>query len=181
MSSFKRLNTLLLPIPYPATFYNDILSDPVVQTITLLAIWRDTPVSCAVSSVPRADEVARVTSTDVGRVVGGIRCRLLGADSLGTGGAGPLLYISTLTVLSPYRHYGIATHLLSAVTATAIEKYGIRATGAHVWTENPEGREWYRKKGFREERVEEGYYRRLKPSAAVVVRKVVGVADLLGR
>ena len=50
-----------------------------------------------------------------------------------------------------------------------------------MWTENFEGREWYAKRGFSDERVETAYYRRLKPGDAVVVRKAVGVADLLGK
>lgn len=85
-----------------------------------------------------------------------------------------MLYISTLTLLSPYRHLGIAAHLLGRVEKVAKEKYRVGAIGAHVWAANTEGLEWYRKRGFEEVKREEGYYSRLKPSAAVVVRKDTG-------
>ncbi|KAF1355164.1 acyl-CoA N-acyltransferase, partial [Delphinella strobiligena] len=164
ISSFKRLNTLLLPIPYPSKFYDEILSDPTTQSLTLLAVWRDNP----------------LPTEQPGRVIGGIRCRLLSASAATTAGLSttsarrdaspdPLLYISTLTVLSPYRHYGIATHLLSRITTVAMQQYKITAVGAHVWVNNKEGRAWYKKRGFREDRLEEAYYRRLEPKAAVVV------------
>jgi len=84
-------------------------------------------------------------------------------------------------VLSAFRNYGIATHLLERVLVAAVERFGVRAVGAHVWVENAEGREWYAKRGFREVRIEERYYTRLKPQGAVVVVKSVGVGDLLGR
>lgn len=176
ISSFKRLNTLLLPIPYPPKFYDEILSDSTTQSLTLLAIWRD-------KSLP---------AEQPGRVIGGIRCRLLSASAASTAGLSttsarrdsapdPLLYISTLMVLSPYRHYGIATHLLSRITTFAMQQYKINAVGAHVWVNNEEGRAWYKKRGFGEDKIEEAYYRRLEPKAAVVVLKKVGVGDLLGK
>ena len=54
------------------------------------------------------------------------------------------------------------------------------AVGAHVWEANKDGLEWYRKRGFREVGRENDYYRRLKPSGAVVVQRDVGVMDLVG-
>ncbi|GAB7348136.1 hypothetical protein MBLNU459_g6152t1 [Dothideomycetes sp. NU459] len=162
ISGFKRVNTLLLPIPYPAKFYDEILAEPVDASVTLLAIWRD-------------DDDGG--DTPPGRVIGGIRCRLLGPPSP----APPLLYISTLCVLSPYRSHGVATHLLRAVLATAIARYGVREVGGHVWEASEDAREWYRKRGFRETSKEGGYYRRLKPQTALVLRRDVGPRDLLGR
>ncbi|KAK8210339.1 hypothetical protein M8818_003508 [Zalaria obscura] len=162
IASFKRLNSLLLPIPYQAKFYDEILAEKVASSITLLATWRDTPPSTATDS-----------DTSPGRVVGGIRCRLIGSP--------PMLYISTLGVLSPYRTYGIASHLLQTVIVRAIELYGIKSVGAHVWEANEDGLEWYLKRGFREVEREAGYYRRLKPQGAVVLRREVGPGDLLRR
>ena len=85
-----------------------------------------------------------------------------------------MLYISTLTLLSPYRHLGVAAHLLARVEKVAKEKYRVGAVGAHVWVANTEGLEWYRKRGFIEVKKEEGYYSRLKPNTAVVVRLDIG-------
>lgn len=181
LPSFKRLNTILLPIPYPAKFYSEILSDPTTHSLTLLALWRDTPQS----TLPSYS-----ASSEPGRLIGGIRCRILHAPptslisltspTTNTSPDKPLLYISTLTLLSPYRHHGTATHLLQTVLATAIRDHNVGAIGAHVWEQNDEARDWYRKRGFVEIGAEEGYYTRLRPSGAVVVRREVGVGDLLG-
>lgn len=52
---------------------------------------------------------------------------------------------------------------------------------AHVWEANEEALEWYRRRGFVVGERVEGYYRRLKPQGARVVRRRVGgVGDWLG-
>jgi len=91
-----------------------------------------------------------------------------------------MLYLSTLVLLSPYRSHGIAAHLLHLLTVRAIKQYGIGSIGAHVWEANQEGLDWYAKRGFEVVGEEADYYRRLKPSGAVVVRREVKVADLMG-
>lgn len=51
---------------------------------------------------------------------------------------------------------------------------------AHVWEANEDAIQWYMKRGFEvEDGVVEGYYRRLKPGGAWIVRKRVGVRDYL--
>ncbi|GAB7359989.1 hypothetical protein MBLNU230_g7513t1 [Neophaeotheca triangularis] len=176
---FKRLNSLLLPIPYPETFYRETVTDALTANITLLAFWHDSP-----PSQPTEKE------TQKGRLIGAIRCRILpshlqqqpNATTTATAKEKEerMLYLSTLVLLSPYRRHGIATHLLSIVTARAVREHGVSSVGAHVWEANEEGLEWYAKRGFAEVRREEGYYRKLRPQGAVVVRRVVGVRDLLG-
>lgn len=165
----KRLTSLLLPIPYPDKFYKDIVNDPVTNSITLLAVWHDDP-----TSQPKGK----------GRLIGAIRCRLLEPSTTSTEfysreSTAPVLYLSTLVLLSPYRRHGIATRLLRTVVQKAAEDYGVTRVGAHVWEANADGLAWYRKRGFRETRRESGYYRRLDPSAAVVVERDVSVADFL--
>ncbi|CAK1354845.1 hypothetical protein CB0940_01352 [Cercospora beticola] len=165
----KRLTSLLLPIPYPDKFYKDIVNDPVTNSITLLAVWHDDSTS---------------QSKGKGRLIGAIRCRLLEPSTASTEfpsreATAPVLYLSTLVLLSPYRHHGIATHLLRTVVQKAAEDYGVTRVGAHVWEANADGLAWYRKREFRETRREPGYYRRLDPSAAVVVERDVRVADFL--
>jgi len=182
ISAFKRLNSLLLPIPYPESFYREILEDSLTNNITLLALWHDDPA---------------LKGKEKGRLVGAIRCRLLahppgssltdpgatraqGGGQAGTAGTdGPMLYLSTLVLLSPYRHYGIATHMLNLLTKRAVDDYGISSIGAHVWEANDDGLEWYRKRGFRDVGREEGYYRRLNPSGAVVMQRQVSVLDFV--
>lgn len=149
---FKRINALLLQIPYPASFYTEIISDPLTARISLLALWN-------IDGTPK--------------VVGGIRCRILTpsfAPATDTGEK--ILYISTLTLLSPYRGHGVAAELLRRMEDVArAEVGGLVGVGAHVWTANEEGRRWYARRGFEEVRTLDGYYPRLKPAGAVVVMK----------
>lgn len=177
LPALKRLLSLLLPIPYPAHFFREILEDPVTADLTLLAFWHD----------ERGDAAAEPKAT----LIGAIRCRLLtrmpgGADestarassttttnTTPVAGDAPLLYLSTVALLSPYRSHGIATHLLDALVRRAAEKHGATRVGAHVWEANADGLAWYARRGFREVAREPGYYRRLSPSGAVVVEKGV--------
>ncbi|KAK5684028.1 hypothetical protein LTS10_003892 [Elasticomyces elasticus] len=165
--ALKRLNSLLLPIPYPESFYREILEDSLTNNITLVATWHDDPLTIG---------------QEKGRLVGAIRCRLF-AHPHGTPAIAhekPMLYLSTLVLLSPYRSHGIAAHMLRLLIVRAVEQYGIGSVGAHVWEANREGLEWYAKRGFRVVGSEESYYRRLTPSGAVVMRREIGVGDLLG-
>ena len=167
MPSFKKLNSILLPIPYPESFYKEILAEPVDRSITLMALWHDSP-----------SDIGKVK----GRLVGAIRCRLFDKPSGNSATKarvdGPMLYLSTLVLLSPYRSYGIAAHMLDSLIRSAVDDYGITSVGAHVWEANEEGLQWYRKRGFREVSREVGYYRRLNPQDAVVMLRDVGVMDL---
>jgi ribosomal protein S18 acetylase RimI-like enzyme len=162
--SFQRLNTLLLPIPYPQTFYKEILSDTTASDLTLLALWHDDP---------------STSTSSPGKVIGGIRCRILPDPSTQATPKDKILYISTLGVLSPFRSYGVATWLLHLLIERGIRNYGVNAVGAHVWEASNEAREWYKKRGFRETHLERGYYRRLTPQGAYVLRREIGLRDLL--
>lgn len=165
----KRLISLLLPIPYSDRFFREIIEDPLINDITMLAVWHDDP---------------EMKGKQKGRLVGAIRCRLLAhppTASQKARGDGPMLYLSTLALLSPYRTHGIATHLLQSLAKRAVDDYGITSVGAHVWEANQEGLNWYRKRGFREVGRETGYYRRLDPQNAVVMQRDVRVTDLLGK
>lgn len=170
MPAFKKLNSVLLPIPYPESFYKEILAEEVDRSITLMALWHDSP-----SDIGKAK----------GRLVGAIRCRLFakppGNCASRARVEGPMLYLSTLVLLSPYRGYGIASHMLDNLIRSAVDDYGITSVGAHVWVANEEGLQWYRKRGFKEVNREAGYYRRLNPQDAVVMLRDVGVMDLAGR
>lgn len=179
--ALKRLNALLLPIPYPEAFYREILQDEVTNNLTLLALWHDDP--------SHKDQ-------EKGILVGAVRGRLLPSSSTATtptltprttpSALGDnekeekLLYLSTLVLLSPYRRHGIMTHMLRQLTQRAVHEHRISSVGAHVWEANTEGLEWYARRGFAVVGREEGYYRRLDPQGAVVVRRGVGVGDLLG-
>ena len=50
-----------------------------------------------------------------------------------------------------------------------------------MWEANEEAAEWYRKRGFDVGvEVVDGYYRKLRPSGARVVRRRIGVGDWVG-
>lgn len=152
MPAFKRLTTLTLPIAYPPTFFSESLVEP-YHGVTLMALWHSAP-----------------QSAEKPRLIGAIRCRILPSATL---------YIATISLLAPYRSHGIATHLLQETVAKASAEHRVRCVTAHVWEANEDGLEWYRKRGFETLGKEEGYYRKLKPSGAFLVKKWVGVADLL--
>lgn len=157
LDAYKNLNALTLPIPYPESFYKETMTEP-HHSITLIALWNPTPTQ-------DSDEAGR------GQVVAAIRCRLLPSSQL---------YISTIGVLAPYRSHGIAVHLLSAVIQKAVKLHGVRCVTAHVWEANEEGLEWYQKRRFEVLGREDAYYRKLRPQGAWLVRKSIGVGDLLG-
>ncbi|KAF2135308.1 uncharacterized protein K452DRAFT_239611 [Aplosporella prunicola CBS 121167] len=179
--SFRRLNSLLLEIPYPQKFYDEILTDSVTSALTLGAFWHPTEANGSESSNGVGGKTV---------LVAGIRCRLLeqsalpmpagaGASTTTSGPSKPLLYIATLSTLSPYRGHGLATHLLQRVTRTAARDYDVGAVCAHVWVRNEEGLAWYRRRGFEVVGTDEEYYRRLRPQGAWLVKKRVGVWDVL--
>ena len=72
--------------------------------------------------------------------------------------------------------------LLDTVIGEAMDKYeGVESVYAHVWEANTQGLEWYCRRGFEvEEVVVEGYYRRLKPGGARIVRKRIEVERSAG-
>jgi ribosomal protein S18 acetylase RimI-like enzyme len=158
MPAFKRLNSLLLPIAYPATFYTETMTEP-HHSVTLMALWHPAPL-----------DQKSPSDIEKPRLIGAIRCRVLPYSNL---------YISTIGILSPYRSHGIATHLLHRIAAKASEEHGAKCITAHVWEANEDGLEWYKKRGFEIIGKEEGYYRKLKPSGAVLVRRWISIGDLL--
>lgn len=153
----KRINTLLLPINYPDSFYHKIIDAKDSPNFSRVILWRDAP-----SSEPK--------------VVGGIVCRL--EDD----GRTSSIYIQSLTLLSPYRSHGLATAALEEVIAAAVmppfADTPITSLYAHVWVENEEGLAWYTARGFiRQEPVVHDYYRRLKPGDAWIMRRQLVPGD----
>lgn len=124
-----------------------------------MALWHAT----ALSDTPPSNN-------EKPRLVGAIRCRILPSANL---------YISTICLLAPYRSHGIASHLLQRIISKASEEHGVKCVTAHVWEANEDGLEWYEKRGFEIIGNEAAYYGKLRPSGAVLVRKWIGVADLL--
>ena len=202
LPAYRRLITLLLPIRYPDKFYKDSVADSTPSSLALCALWPETPRpgkrkldslnDGMLSSAPAIDGPEE-------KVIGGIQCRLeslpcppptISPTISATPPSPPQqphnLYIQTLAVLSPYRSLGIATALLDAIVSTALthcpaHNINVKEVYAHVWEANEEAIRWYIKRGFDVgEDVVEGYYRKLRPSGARVVRRRVGVGDWVG-
>jgi len=160
------MNALLLPIPYRDDFYKETIEDPVIASVTRLAFWHEKPSS-------------RSSATEA-KLVAAIRCRILPTPPDNPYEKTPVLYISTITTLAPFRGHALGSHLLADVTRIAIEKYSVRCVMGHVWEANEEGMEWYEKRGFRVVGHEPEYYRRLAPkTAALVIRRDIGPGDIL--
>lgn len=174
--SLTRITGLLLPIRYPNSFYTATITDPVIASLSRVAIYHDHPVAAApnTSASPGTD-----------KVIGGIRCRLERLESAeNPGGRETNLYIQTLHLLSPYRGHGVAAALLNSLlfevpprsktqyrVSQLVKHYHIRTVTAHVHEANEDGLRWYIARGFKvQDGVIEGYYRRLKPSGARIVK-----------
>lgn len=175
--SLARITGLLLPIRYPNSFYTATITDPVVASLSRVAIYHDHPVAAAPDSG---------ASAGADKVIGGIRCRLEKPDP--THGVqdpeATNLYIQTLHLLSPYRGQGVAAALLNSLLfevppggkaqpriSGLVKHYNIRSVTAHVHEANEDALKWYVTRGFKiQEGVVKGYYRRLKPSGAKIVR-----------
>ncbi|KAI9654847.1 MAG: hypothetical protein M1829_000743 [Trizodia sp. TS-e1964] len=213
---FRRVNSLLLPVRYPDSFYNEILNDAAVASLTRVIVWRDPPKHpgpsplspqsprdllrpfrleasegellkepSQYSQVPSVQGLAAHTSSQEssrgsnGSLIGGIRSRVEFHPSPTI--PQKKIYILTLCLLSPYRSLGLASALLQETIHTAVTVHQATEIYAHVWEMNYEALEWYAKRGFTvSSEVLPGYYRRLKPSGARLVKKKIGVAEWVG-
>ncbi|MCJ1379796.1 hypothetical protein MMC17_002899 [Xylographa soralifera] len=192
LPSFRRAISLILPIRYPNSFYTSILSESAASSLSRAAIWYDRSRASKrkweddhVSSQQSAKDQLPNNSLENGELVGAIRCRLEPVPTPPSPNGCPTtehqLYIQALALLSPYRGHGIATRLLETVITEALRMHtDVSGVYAHVWEANEEGLDWYKRRGFVvEEPVIQGYYRRLKPDGARIVRKGIGVRDWL--
>jgi N-alpha-acetyltransferase 50 len=205
ISPLSRITGLLLPIRYHRSFYTACITDPVIASLSRVAVYHDHPTAEALESgsvePQRPQGTGRLHSglsqgVATEQVIGGIRCRLEPlAPPPGPGGADGSrrqptnLYIQTLLLLSPYRGNGVAASLLNSLlfsvppcatskstgrVSTLVRHYNIRSVTAHVHETNEDGLKWYAARGFDvEDGIVEGYYRRLRPGGARVVRRVL--------
>ncbi|KAK2075291.1 hypothetical protein P8C59_009430 [Phyllachora maydis] len=219
--ALRRINSLLLPVLYPDSFYARILEPLSSGLFSRAILWRD-------HGDDDEDDAAAAAAP---KVIGGVICRLEPNPFLdpATGRptsydhtahmmqqqrpppAPPLpnqqsppgqlhpatpyhaIYIQSLTLLSPYRSLGLAAAALEHIVASAAllcavpapgsgRPVDVRAVYAHVWTENPEGLRWYGARGFVREggAPQAGYYFKLRPDTAWVVRRDVGAGAVVG-
>ncbi|EEP79661.1 conserved hypothetical protein [Uncinocarpus reesii 1704] len=192
--SLMRITGLLLPIRYPTSFYSSTITDPLVASVSKVAVYHDHPVS-GVNLPEKILAGAPLAVGNTEKVIGGIRCRLEplpAAQSVG-GRAAMNLYIQTLHLLSPYRGNGVAASLLyyliydgtfhksqasSRAVSTLVKHYNIRTVTAHVHETNEDALQWYIARGFKVEGgTVEGYYRKLNPGGAKIVKLELNWVD----
>ncbi|KAF7542816.1 hypothetical protein G7046_g10107 [Stylonectria norvegica] len=74
---------------------------------------------------------------------------------------------------------GLIDAAVQNIIATAVldPELDVRCITAHVWTENEEGLNWYKGRGFtRGDQPIKGYYLKLRPDSAFFVRRDVGAS-----
>lgn len=105
-------------------------------------------------------------------VVGAVCCRLEKNPT----GSGKQVYIMTLGCLAPYRRLGTGSLLLKHILKVCQQRKDIESICLHVQINNEEAIAFYQKFGFEITETEEGYYKRIEPSSAYVLRR--STADL---
>lgn len=101
-----------------------------------------------------------------GTLVGAIGCNLENTPE------GVKLYIITLGVLAPYRNMGIGGKLLERCMLVVLKSLPeVVEAYLHVHTANDEAITFYQKYGFETSEVIHGYYKRLEPPNAVILKK----------
>ena len=162
----QRLTGNLLQVKYPASFYEEAVSLEPTSYLSRQIVYAS-----------GMDEFQRS--------VGWIRCRLeatpdshlpevqdASSDVMeGSEKVSTQIYIQALCVLAPYRGYGAATALLNAILSNkdVLRAWNVRGVYAHVWEESHDELQWYKKRGFKQMRFVDRYYRKLKPAGAWIV------------
>lgn len=165
LPALARLTSALLPIPYQPSFYTSTLTDDGARTFSFEAIYTPPP---PLTSNPQPAPPAQP--------IGWIRCAL---HPIPTPSARQHdVYIKALLIHPAYRTLGIASTFLHQILHSPdLTRFNVAQISAHVWEENGEALEWYVKRGFERGEFVEGYYRRLRPGGAWVVRMAVERLD----
>ncbi|KAI0116600.1 hypothetical protein F4776DRAFT_636344 [Hypoxylon sp. NC0597] len=167
--ALRRITSLLLPVNYPDSFYAR-LSDPLSSgAFSRVLLWSD-------PSDPNSNAAPKV--------IGGLVCRPEPSPFTShrnkpqtptTPESQPnALYIQSLVLLAPYRQLGLAAALLDEVVRLAANSpFACNEVYAHVWTDNEDGLRWYLARGFTKHGEIQGYYFKLKPDSAWIVRRQI--------
>lgn len=85
-------------------------------------------------------------------------------------------YIMTITVLKPYRRYGIASKLLEQATQDCMVERSVSRMVLHVQSNNEQALEFYKKNDFVVESHLENYYTDLQPADCYYLVKTLDLA-----
>ncbi|TLD22392.1 hypothetical protein PspLS_08121 [Pyricularia sp. CBS 133598] len=162
IAPLRRINALLLCVNYPDSFYQRILDPAASGLFSRAILWSETE-----------ENGDPASSAEPPKVIGSIVARVETSPFDKNRSA---LYIQSLTLLSPFRSLGLARAALDAVLDHARHlrsAVDIADVYAHVWTENDDGLRWYAARGFERvgSRPEQGYYHKLRPDTAWIVRR----------
>ncbi|KAG6051030.1 hypothetical protein E4U33_000663 [Claviceps sp. LM78 group G4] len=159
---FRRINALLLQVAYTESYYASTLHNPLARIIT----WSH--------------------DGQAPKVVGAVVCLIEDDDAnTNTNAHDPqsdetqrpqTLYLRSMCLLAPYRGLGLAQAALEDILEGVRHRnVNVVSITAHVWTENEDGLRWYKGRGFKKDSVKplEGYYLRLRPGTAWLVRKIL--------
>ncbi|KAL8387143.1 hypothetical protein RB595_010125 [Gaeumannomyces hyphopodioides] len=189
VTPLRRINSLLLCVNYPDSFYARVLDPAGSGLFSRVILWSDEgePPKVIGSLIARLEPSPFAAGEDNNN------SNNSNSNSNGTQQQGRqqqrryALYVQSLTLLSPFRSLGLAAAALDAVVAhaDAVNAPGAAAAAAgwrisdlfaHVWTDNDDGLRWYAARGFARAAGEpvKGYYLKLRPDTAWVVRRPLG-------
>ncbi|RYP21028.1 hypothetical protein DL766_008042 [Monosporascus sp. MC13-8B] len=180
--ALRRITSLLLPVNYPDSFWAR-LSDPQSSgAFSRVLLWTDDD-DPSQHHHHHQQQQQQQPQTPSPKVIGGLVCRPEPSPfpPETPGAAQPnALYIQSLVLLSPYRSLGLAAALLEDAAGAAARSPDLAcdAVWAHVWTDNAEALRWYLARGFEREPEEvRGYYFKLRPDSAWIVRRRITVGS----
>lgn len=101
-------------------------------------------------------------------LVGAISCK---EDTLDDGSKA--VYIMTITVLKPYRRFGIASQLLEQAIQDCAKSRSIKKMTLHVQKGNDSAMEFYKKHGFIIKEELKDYYTDLTPADCFILEKLI--------
>ncbi|KAK3355279.1 hypothetical protein B0H65DRAFT_451427 [Neurospora tetraspora] len=186
IAALRRINSLLLQVAYPDAFYAKVLEPLASGLFSRVILWSDDSTSepkviggvvCRLEPNPFLDANGQPQAPQIPNAQQQNQSGPAPADS-----PYHAIYIQSLALLSPYRSLGLAAAAIEHIIASASilpaagSTIDVRTIYAHVWTENEEGLQWYGQRGFRTEGREpvRGYYFKLRPDTAWIVRREVG-------
>ncbi|KAI2463297.1 hypothetical protein F4781DRAFT_131319 [Annulohypoxylon bovei var. microspora] len=161
--ALRRITSLLLPVNYPDSFYAR-LSDPLTSgAFSRVVLWTD---PSEANGAPK--------------VIGGLVCRPEASPFVSPSASRKpnAVYIQSLVLLSPYRQLGLAAALLDEIAQlAAVSQFACEEMYAHVWTDNEDGLRWYLARGFGKHAEVKGYYFKLRPDSAWIVRRQIAAGS----
>ncbi|XP_063716883.1 N-alpha-acetyltransferase 50-like [Symsagittifera roscoffensis] len=159
VGQLKRLNTVIFPVMYNDKFYKDVLD---LGELAQLVYFNDIIVGAVCCRVEKGGPPQNPNNTHTPLPSPGFRDKNQ-----------KKIYIMTLGCLPKYRRLGVGTVMLEHVFKLCEKFPDVEAVYLHVQLGNDSALEFYKKEGFEITNTVEGYYKRIEPSSAYVLEKVI--------